>query len=174
MRTINYHGGQKIYDKEQVDHLLQQQSDTFTTLLDNESSTREAADTALGERIDTENQERVEKDTELETLIRASMNVQCGEMMYWPVSECVEREFHSDHPFKFKWRGQEYEVEPEDPVIHRLDISTNVPMGWHACDGTCIPSADYPKLAEFMPDNVDKDGNIWIPYIRKTIIKIVE
>lgn len=163
MRTINYHGGQKIYDKEQVDQLLQQQSDTFTTLLDNESSTREAADTALKE-----------KDTELETLIRASMNVQCGEMMYWPVSECEEREFHSDHPFKFTWRGQEYEVEPEDPVIHRLDISANVPMGWHACDGTCVPSADYPKLAEFMPDNVDKDGNIWIPYIRKTIIKIVE
>lgn len=153
---------------------LTQAVDSLTALIDTEKQERVAEDTALGERIDTEKQERVEKDTELETLIRASMNVQCGEMMYWPVSECVEREFHSDHPFKFTWRGQEYEVEPEDPVIHRLDISTNVPMGWHACDGTCIPSADYPKLAEFMPDNVDKDGNIWIPYIRKTIIKIVE
>lgn len=142
---------------------LTQAVDSLTALIDTEKQERIAEDTALKE-----------KDTELETLIRASMNVQCGEMMYWPVSECVEREFHSDHPFKFTCRGQEYEVEPEDPVIHRLDISTNVPMGWHACDGTCVPSADYPKLAEFMPDNVDKDGNIWIPYIRKTIIKIVE
>ena len=151
-RTINYHGGQKIYDTEQVDRF----------------------NTELADKIVQEKEARETKDTELETLIRASMNVQCGEMMYWPVSECVEREFHSDHPFRFTWRGQEYEVEPEDPVIHRLDISTNVPMGWHACDGTCVPSADYPKLAEFMPDNVDKDGNIWIPYIRKTIIKVVE
>ena len=142
--------------------------------IDVEKEAREQADAELDEKIAQEKEARETKDTELETLIRASMNVQCGEMMYWPVSECVEREFHSDHPFKFTWRGEEYEVEPEDPVIHRLDISTNVPMGWHACDGTCVPSADYPKLAEFMPDNVDKDGNIWIPYIRKTIIKIVE
>lgn len=142
--------------------------------IDVEKEAREQADAELADKIAQEETSRMAKDTELETLIRASMNVQCGEMMYWPVSECVEREFHSDHPFKFTWRGEEYEVEPEDPVIHRLDVSTNVPMGWHACDGTCIPSADYPKLAEFMPDNVDKDGNIWIPYIRKTIIKIVE
>lgn len=142
--------------------------------IDVEKQEREQADAELADKIAQEETSRMAKDTELETLIRASMNVQCGEMMYWPVSECVEREFHSDHPFKFTWRGEEYEVEPEDPVIHRLDVSTNVPMGWHACDGTCVPSADYPKLAEFMPDNVDKDGNVWIPYIRKTIIKIVE
>ena len=157
---------------------LTQAVESLTTLIDTEKQERVAEDTRIEEKFDTalaeEKEARETKDTELETLIRASMNVQCGEMMYWPVSECVEREFHSDHPFKFKWRGQEYEVEPEDPVIHRLDISTNVPMGWHACDGTCVPAADYPKLAEFIPDNVDKDGNIWIPYIRKTIIKVVE
>ena len=142
--------------------------------IDVEKQSREQADAELDDKIAQEETSRIAKDTELETLIRASMNVQCGEMMYWPVSECVEREFHSDHPFKFTWRGEEYEVEPEDPVIHRLDISTNVPMGWHACDGTCVSAEEYPKLAEFMPDNVDKDGNVWIPYIRKTIIKIVE
>lgn len=122
-------------------------------------------------------EQRAEYERELPEKIHeyASFDaVRVGTMMYWPVSECIEREFHSDHPFKFTWRGQEYEVEPEDSVIHRLDISTNVPMGWHACDGTCVSSEEYPKLAEFMPDNVDKDGNVWIPYIRKTIIKIVE
>lgn len=122
-------------------------------------------------------EQRAEYERELPEKIHeyASFDaVRVGTMMYWPVSKCVEREFHSDHPFKFTWRGQEYEVEPEDSVIHRLDISTNVPMGWHACDGTCVSSEEYPKLAEFMPDNVDKDGNVWIPYIRKTIIKIVE
>lgn len=142
--------------------------------IDVEKQKREQADEELAEKIGQEKIAREEKDTELETIIRASMNVQCGEMMYWPVSKCVEREFHSDHPFKFTWRGKEYEVEPEDPVIHRLDVADKVPMGWHACDATCVSAADYPKLAEFMPDNVDKDGNIWIPYIRKTIIKIVE
>ena len=100
-------------------------------------------------------------------------NVPIGEMMYWPVSECVERECHSDHPFVFTWRGQQYSVEPEDPVVRRLDISTHIPPGFHACDGTMLgPGEEYPELAAFLPDNVDKDGNIWLPYVKKTIIKV--
>lgn len=123
-------------------------------------------------------EQRAEYERELPEKIHeyASFDaVRVGTMMYWPVSKCVEREFHSDHPFKFTWRGQEYEVEPRDPIVRKLDIATDVPEGWHALDGTTsLLASEYPKLAEFIPANVDKDGKLWLPYVKKTIIKVKE
>ena len=154
-RTINYHGGQKIYDKDQIDEMLVLDTEV------NETSDRPVENRAIYAKI---------REAFDDIWIA---NVPIGEQMYWPVSECVERECHSDHPFKFTWRGQEYEVEPEDPVTRKLDVSTHIPPGFHALDGTMLgPGEEYPELAAFLPDNVDKDGNIWLPYVRKTIIKV--
>jgi len=154
-RTINYHGGQKIYDKEQIDEMLVLDTEV------NETSTRPVENRAIYAKI---------REAFDDIWVA---NVPIGEQMYWPVSECIERECHSDHPFVFTWRGQRYEVEPEDPVVRKLDVSTHIPPGFHALDGTMLgPAEEYPELAAFLPDNVDKDGNIWLPYVKKTIIKV--
>ena len=154
-RTINYHGGQKIYDKEQIDEMLV--LDTEVTAESERPVTSKGIYNKIREAFD---------DIWI-------ANVPIGTQMYWPVFECVERECHSDHPFTFTWRGQEYSVEPEDPVVRKLNISTHIPPGWHAFDGTTeLTAEEYPELAAFLPDNVDKDGKIWLPYIKQTIIKV--
>ena len=138
MRTINYHGGQKIYDTEQIDNML----------------------SPINEKI-----EHIE-----EAVAEGSYPI--GTVMFWPVSECVEREMHSDNPFVFTFKGKTYEVEPKTETI-RLLVSKNIPEGWHALDGTAeLDAAEYPELAEFIPDNVTTENKIWLPYVQQRIIKV--
>jgi len=95
-----------------------------------------------------------------------------GDTMFWHESETVTREVHSDNPFVFNFKGQEYSVTPEDGEVEMI-ISKNYPDGWHALDGTAeLSAAEYPDLAAFMPENVTTDGKIWLPYVQQKIIKI--
>lgn len=99
-------------------------------------------------------------------------SVKVGETMYWHESEIETREVHSDNPFVFHFKGQEYSVTPKDGEVE-MCISKNYPDGWHALNGKAeLLAADYPDLAAFMPENVTNDGKIWLPYVQQKIIKV--
>lgn len=102
-------------------------------------------------------------------------SVRVGETMYWHLqddSSPENREVHSNNPFVFSFKGQEMSVETRDGNV-QLCVLKDVPDGWHALDGTAeLSAADYPDLAAFMPENVTKDGKIWLPYVQHRIIKI--
>ena len=138
MRTINYHGGQQIYDKEQIDSFLSEQNEVIS-----------AIEQAL-----------------------SKSNLPIGEVMFWPVSDCVTRTVHSDNPFEFEVQGKHYSVAVEDAEVE-LNVSKNIPEGWHALDGTAeLDAEEYPDLAAFMPDNVTTENKIWLPYVQQKIIKV--
>lgn len=126
-----------------------------------------------GEKI--YNKESIDQQfREKEIRIADANVVQVGESMYWPVAEDQTRVVHSDSPFEFDISGGHYSVNvPDETVL--LKVAQNVPLGWHAMDGTAeLNAADYPKLAAFMPQNVTNEGKIWIPYVEKHIIKITD
>lgn len=153
-RVINYHGGEKIYNKEMADKLLDEKQDKLV--------------------IDTEVKDDSTNPVENKAVTNAIRfaGVRVGETMYWPVSECVDRTVVSDRPFEFDVHGKHYSVDVPDGVVH-LNISKDIPTDWHALDGTAeLDAEDYPELAAFMPDNVITDGKIWLPYVQQKIIKI--
>lgn len=153
-RIINYHGGEKIYNKEYVDDLLSLKQDNLTF-----------DDTPM---LDSQNPVTSKGIYAAFQLVNAPV----GETMFWPVSECVDRTVVSDQPFEFDVQGKHYSVDVPDEVI-KLNISTNIPNDWHSLDGTAeLDAADYPDLAAFLPDNVTTEGKIWLPYCRQKIIKI--
>ncbi len=102
-------------------------------------------------------------------------SVRVGETMYWHLqddSSPENREVHSNNPFVFNFKGQEVSVETRDGNV-QLCVLKDVPDGWHALDGKAELNADdYPDLAAFMPENVTKDGKIWLPYVQHKIIKV--
>ena len=102
-------------------------------------------------------------------------SVRVGETMYWHLqddSSPENREVHSNNPFVFSFKGQEMSVETQNGNV-QLCILKDVPDGWHALDGKAELNADdYPDLAAFMPENVTKDGKIWLPYVQHKIIKV--
>lgn len=102
-------------------------------------------------------------------------SVRVGETMYWHLqddSSPENREVHSNNPFVFSFKGQEMSVETRDGNV-QLCVLKDVPDGWHALDGKAELNADdYPDLAAFMPENVTKDGKIWLPYVQHKIIKV--
>ena len=102
-------------------------------------------------------------------------SVRVGETMYWHLqddSSPENREVHSNNPFVFNFKGQEVSVETRDGNV-QLCVLKDVPDGWHALDGKAeLLATDYPDLAAFMPENVTKDGKIWLPYVQHKIIKV--
>lgn len=120
--------------------------------------------------------ERLEQTMrELREELKAVMHVPVGETMYWPSHEKVTRTVVSDKPFTFKVFGKEYSVEVPDEEIE-LHPASNVPVGWHALDGTAeLEASEYPALADFFCGrNTTKEGKIWLPYVHSKIIKIEE
>lgn len=126
-----------------------------------------------GEKI--YNKESIDQQfREKEIRIADANVVQVGESMYWPVAEDQTRVVHSNSPFEFDVGGVHYSVSVPDETV-ALKVAQNVPLGWHAMDGTAeLNAVDYPKLAAFMPQNVTNEGKIWIPYVEKHIIKITD
>lgn len=102
-------------------------------------------------------------------------SVRVGETMYWHLqddSSPENREVHSNNPFVFSFKGQEMSVETQNGNV-QLCVLKDVPDGWHALDGKAeLLATDYPDLAAFMPENVTKDGKIWLPYVQHKIIKV--
>lgn len=172
-RIINYHGDEKVYNKEKADAILQEAVDILNT-----------KDEELDARIDTK-QDQLTFDELPEPgstnpvtskgiyeAIAASADMPIGETMFWPVSECVDRAVVSDNPLEFDVHDKHYSIEVPDTVV-KLNISKDIPANWHALDGTAeLLAADYPELAAFMPDNVTTEGKIWLPYVHQKIIKI--
>lgn len=155
-RVINYHGGEKIYNKEMTDKLLDEKQDKLV--------------------IDT----KVEAGSENPVMSGGTWNairfasVKVGETMYWynHKEEMERRVVHSDNPFTFTFKGQEITVIPEDGYVN-ICILRGVPDGWHALDGKAeLLASEHPDLAAFMPDNVTTDGKIWLPYVQHKIIKV--
>lgn len=184
-RIINYHGGEKIYNKEYVDELLALKQDNLTfddtPSLDSQNPvTSDGIRKALDEKIDKASIEPHPTEDGTDKVVSSAgifeafalVNAPVGETMFWPVSECVDRTVVSDQPFEFDVHGKHYSVDVPDGVVH-LNISKDIPTDWHALDGTAeLDAADYPELAAFMPDNVTTEGKIWLPYCRQKIIKI--
>ena len=102
-------------------------------------------------------------------------SVRVGETMYWHLqddSSPENREVHSNNPFVFSFKGQEMSVETQNGNV-QLCVLKDVPDGWHALDGKAeLLATNYPDLAAFMPENVTKDGKIWLPYVQHKIIKV--
>jgi hypothetical protein len=102
-------------------------------------------------------------------------SVKVGETMYWHLqddSSPEQRVVHSDNPFVFNFKGQEISVETQDGVVELCTLK-DIPDGWHALDGKAeLIAADYPELADFMPENVTNDDKIWLPYVQHKIIKV--
>ena len=152
-----------------------------------EADTRKHADDLLEERIDgieekllpmnevpMEDSEKPVKSRGIFDAIRFA-SVRVGETMYWHLqddSSPENREVHSNNPFVFNFKGQEVSVETRDGNV-QLCVLKDVPDGWHTLDGKAELNADdYPDLAAFMPENVTKDGKIWLPYVQHKIIKV--
>lgn len=158
---------------EQVEQDLQTQITT-------ETARAESAEQALQDQIDqilpfddepTEGSEHVAKSGGTWDAIRFA-SVKVGETMFWHPSEVVTRTMKSDNPFVFEFNGETISVVPEDEDVN-LCISKDIPDGWHALDGSVdLRAADYPELADFMPENVTTDGKIWLPYVQQKIIKV--
>lgn len=126
------------------------------------------------DEVPTENSEKPAKSGGIFDAIRFA-SVRVGETMYWHLqddSSPENREVHSNNPFVFNFKGQEVSVETRDGNV-QLCVLKDVPDGWHALDGKAELNADdYPDLAAFMPENVTKDGKIWLPYVQHKIIKV--
>lgn len=152
-----------------------------------EADTRKHADDLLEERIDgieekllpidetpAEGSEMPAKSGGIFDAIRFA-SVRVGETMYWHLqddSSPENREVHSNNPFVFNFKGKEVSVETQNGNV-QLCVLKDVPDGWHALDGKAeLLATDYPDLAAFMPENVTKDGKIWLPYVQHKIIKV--
>ena len=126
------------------------------------------------DEVPTEGSEMPAKSGGIFDAIRFA-SVRVGETMYWHLqddSSPENREVHSNNPFVFNFKGQEVSVEPRDGNV-QLCVLKDVPDGWHALDGKAeLLATDYPDLAAFMPENVTKDGKIWLPYVQHKIIKV--
>ena len=152
-----------------------------------EADTRKHADDLLDTRVTeletrllpmdetpTEGSEMPAKSGGIFDAIRFA-SVRVGETMYWHLqddSSPENREVHSNNPFVFNFKGQEVSVETQNGNV-QLCVLKDVPDGWHALDGKAeLKADDYPDLAAFMPENVTKDGKIWLPYVQHKIIKV--
>ena len=165
-RTINYHGGEKIYNKERVDALIAETNALIEDLEERKQDVLTFDDEPLH---DSDNPVRSKGIYEA---IRNAASVPVGETMFWFFSECEDRTVHSDKPFEFDVQGKHYSVDVPDAVIH-LNIATEVPECWHALDGKAeLNAEEYPELARLMPNNITNDGKIWLPYVQQKIIKV--
>lgn len=170
--------------RKHADDLLEKKHDSDMQL---EADTRKHADDLLEERIDgieekllpmdevpMEGSEKPVKSHGIFDAIRFA-SVRVGETMYWHLqddSSPENREVHSNNPFVFSFKGQEVSVETRDGNV-QLCVLKDIPDGWHALDGKAeLLATDYPDLAAFMPENVTKDGKIWLPYVQHKIIKV--
>lgn len=122
----------------------------------------------------TEDSEKAVKSGGIFDAIRFA-SVRVGETMYWYLqddSSPENREVHSNNPFVFNFKGQEMSVETQNGNVQLCTLK-DIPEGWHALDGKAeLLATDYPDLASFMPENVTKDGKIWLPYVQHKIIKV--
>lgn len=165
-RTINYHGGEKIYNKERVDALIAETNALIEDLEERKQDVLTFDDEPLH---DSDNPV---KSKGIYEAIRNAASVPVGETMFWFFTECEERTLHSDSPFEFDVQGKHYSVEVPDATA-KLQVAIDVPECWHALNGRAeLVAADYPELATLMPDNITKDGKIWLPYVRHKIIKV--
>ena len=165
-RTINYHGGERIYNKERVDALIAEINNLIEDL-----EVRKQDMLTFDEEPLPESENPV-KSRGIYEAIRNAASVPVGETMFWFFTECEERTLHSDSPFEFDVQGRHYSVEVPDATA-KLQVAINVPECWHALNGRAeLVAADYPELAALMPDNITKDGKIWLPYVRHKIIKV--
>lgn len=170
--------------RKHADDLLEKKHDADMQL---EADTRQQSDDLLDIRVTeletrllpmdeapTEDSEMPVKSGGIFDAIRFA-SVRVGETMYWHLqddSSPENRGVHSNNPFVFNFKGQEVSVETRDGNI-QLCVLKDVPDGWHALDGKAELNADdYPDLAAFMPENVTKDGKIWLPYVQHKIIKV--
>lgn len=126
------------------------------------------------EEAPTEGSDKIAKSGGTWDAIRFA-SVRVGETMYWHLqddSSPENREVHSNNPFVFNFKGQEMSVETQNGNIQLCTLK-DIPEGWHALDGKAeLLVTDYPDLASFMPENVTKDGKIWLPYVQHKIIKV--
>lgn len=165
-RTINYHGGERIYNKERVDALI---AETNNLIEDLEARKQDML--TFDEEPLPESENPV-KSRGIYEAIRNAASVPVGETMFWFFTEYEERTLHSDSPFEFDVQGRHYSVEVPDATA-KLQVAIDVPECWHALNGRAeLVAADYPELAALMPDNITKDGKIWLPYVRHKIIKV--
>lgn len=150
MRTINYHGGQRIYDTEQVDGMLMERDEAI----------RGAA-------------EETERSMELLKGMVEGLSLPVGETMYWGRHERVRRTVRSDRPFTFTVFGKERTVDVPDAEVE-LCVAADVPEGWHALDGTAeLDAEEHRDLADFFGGrNTTADGKVWLPYVSRKIIKV--
>lgn len=122
----------------------------------------------------TEDSEKTVKSGGIFDAIRFA-SVRVGETMYWHLqddSSPENREVHSNNPFVFNFKGQEISAETQNGNVQLCTLK-DIPEGWHALDGKAeLLATDYPDLASFMPENVTKDGKIWLPYVQHKIIKV--
>lgn len=122
----------------------------------------------------TEDSEKAVKSGGIFDAIRFA-SVRVGETMHWYLqddSSPENREVHSNNPFVFNFKGQEMSVETQNGNVQLCTLK-DIPEGWHALDGKAeLLATDYPDLASFMPENVTKDGKIWLPYVQHKIIKV--
>lgn len=122
----------------------------------------------------TEDSEKTVKSGGIFDAIRFA-SVRVGETMYWYLqddSSPENREVHSNNPFVFNFKGQEISAETQNGNVQLCTLK-DIPEGWHALDGKAeLLATDYPDLASFMPENVTKDGKIWLPYVQHKIIKV--
>ena len=102
-RIINYHGGEKIYNKEYVDELLALKQDNLTfddtpTLDSQNPVTSDGIRKALDEKIDKASIEDHPTEEGVDKVVSSAgiwaafqlVNAPVGETMFWPVSECVD------------------------------------------------------------------------------------
>ena len=150
-----------------------------------EADTRKHADDLLEERIDgieekvlpmdeapTEGSEMPAKSGGIFNAIRFA-SVKIGEIMDWPQFKIETRTMVSDNPFEFTFNGLVHNVAVE-PKDVELEIADNVPEGWRAMDGSVeLDAATNQELADFFGGrNTTTDGEIWIPYLPRKIIKV--
>lgn len=165
-RTINYHGGEKIYNKERVDALIAETNALIEDLEERKQDMLTFDDEPLPES------DNPVKSKGIYEAIRNAASVPVGETMFWFFSICEDRTVHSDKPFEFDVQGKHYSVDVPDAVIH-LNVATDVPECWHALDGRAeLDVEEYPDLARLMPNNITNDGKIWLPYVQQKIIKV--
>ena len=183
-REINYHNGEKLYNKEKVDELLELKQDKITPDTIVQDSDNLVENRAVKKYVDTNDEATLQAAKKYTDYRLAGyepgeyepgkeFGVKIGEIMDWPQFRLEVRHMVSDSPFEFTFNGQTHSVAVGQKDVE-LEIADNVPEGWRAMDGSVeLDTATNPELAEFFGGrNTTTDGKIWIPYLPRKIIKI--
>lgn len=183
-REINYHNGEKLYNKEKVDELLDLKQDKITPDTIVQDSDNLVKNRAVKKYVDTNDNATLQAAKKYTDYRLAGyepgeyepgeeFGVKIGEIMDWPQFRVERRNMVSDDPFEFTFNGQTHSVAVV-PENVEFEIADNVPEGWRAMDGSVeLDAATNPELAEFFGGrNTTTDGKIWIPYLPRKIIKV--